>query len=136
MEGYGDSHDDRKKVGKVNDEGLAGEVGIRSARGVRRRRVYVTPGAHAFVELEGDEVKSKKLGGPALVVEGPKVVKELVSEFLEDLGRPRFETLRDALDDLFEHVASETILVSRKYDAYEVEGRADPMVRARLQRAI
>jgi len=136
IDGYVDFHDDRKKVWKVNDEVLAGEVGVRSARGVRRRRVYVTPGAHAFVELEGDEVKSKKFGGPVLIVEGPKVVKELVSEFLEDLGRPDLETLRDSLDDLFEHVASETILVSRKYDVYEVDGRADPLSRARLQSAI
>ncbi len=136
IEGYVDFHDDREKVWKVNDEVLAGEVGIRSARGVRRRRVYVTPGAHAFVELEGDEVQSKRFGGPALIVEGPKVVKELVSEFLEDLGRPDLETLRDSLDDLFDYVASETILVSREYDSYVVEGGADPLARARLQSAI
>ncbi len=135
---YFEFHDDRKKVWKVNDEVVAGEVGVRSAKGVRRRRVYATPGAHAIVELEGDEVLSKDFGGPALIVEGPKVVKELVAEFVNSElgGKPDLESLRSALDDIFEYVSSDTILVSSEYDAYEVEGKADPLARARLQKAI
>ncbi|WP_457620470.1 DUF2121 family protein [Methanopyrus sp.] len=135
---YFEFHDDRRKVWKVNDEVVAGEVGVKSAKGVRRRRVYATPGAHAIVELEGDEILSKNFGGPALIVEGPKIVKELVMEFVnsEFGGKPDLESLRDSLDDVFEYVSSRTILVSPEYDVYEVEDRADPLARARLQRAI
>ncbi len=137
---YLEFHDDRKKVWKVNDEVVAGEVGIRSAKGVKRRRVYATPGAHAIVEMEGEEVLSKDFGGMALIVEGPPVVKDLVLEFIEDrFGDPSsvdLDSLLDAMDDLFDHVSSNTILVSEEYDVYHVEGVADPLAPARLQKAI
>ncbi|WP_088335494.1 DUF2121 family protein [Methanopyrus sp. KOL6] len=136
--GYFEFHDDRKKVWKVNDEVVAGEVGVRSAKGVRRRRVYATPGAHAIIELEGEKVLSKNFGGPALIVEGPKVVKELVIEFVDSElgGKPDLESLRNALDDIFEYVSSNTVLVSSEYDAFEVKGRVDHLARIHLQKAI
>ncbi|AEF97011.1 DUF2121 family protein [Methanotorris igneus] len=110
--------DNRKKVRKIGDDVLVGEVksiGIDS----ERRRVYLTKGKCIIVDVFNDEIRNKwTKTGSGVVVFGNRYVKKIAEEEFRKAGyrltMMSLEEIRDLIENIFKKC--NTPSVSKGYD--------------------
>lgn len=103
--------DGKEKVWRRSDI-LVGEVTKISQESVKRRRIYLAPGAYVMADITGKEVKITGYGGVACMILGNKFTQKLASEGVAKAkGRVNEQVIRSILEDAGKRSAS----VSRDY---------------------
>ncbi|MGB4680474.1 DUF2121 domain-containing protein [Methanothrix sp.] len=115
--------DGRDKVWRRGDI-LVGEVTEITPQLDRRRRIYVTPGAHLQVEISGNEVRVKDRGVAGCIIYGNRFTQQIaVSIVVQASGRVDEALVRE----IFQKAGEQTASVSREYVILRSERRlSDP----------
>ncbi|MBW9221909.1 DUF2121 domain-containing protein [Methanothermococcus sp. SCGC AD-155-C09] len=116
--------DERTKIKKINNV-LIGEVksiGLDS----QRRRMYLTKGKCAIVDILNDEITKKSLKeGMGLIIFGNKYLKEIVQKelkkYMYDFGRMNIEEVKNILEEILRKCDGPTL--SEEFDILYIDKR-------------
>ena len=116
--------DERTKIKKINNV-LIGEVksiGLNS----QRRRMYLTKGKCAIVDILNDEITKKSLKeGMGLIIFGNKYLKEIVQKelkkYMYDFGRMNIEEVKNILEEVLRKCDGPTL--SEEFDIIYIDKR-------------
>ncbi|MBW9221353.1 DUF2121 domain-containing protein [Methanothermococcus sp. SCGC AD-155-M21] len=120
--------DERTKIKKINNV-LIGEVksiGLNS----QRRRMYLTKGKCAIVDILNDEITKKSLKeGMGLIIFGNKYLKEIVQKelkkYMYDFGRMNIEEVKNILEEVLRKCDGPTL--SEEFDIIYIDKREDDL---------
>ncbi|HIP17398.1 MAG TPA: DUF2121 domain-containing protein [Methanothermococcus okinawensis] len=116
--------DERTKIKKVNNV-LIGEVksiGLNS----QRRKMYLTKGKCAIVDILNDEITKKSLKeGMGLIIFGNKYLKEIVQKelkkYMYDFGRMEIEEIKNIIEEVLRKCDGPTL--SEEFDIIYIDER-------------
>lgn len=103
--------DGREKVWSCGDV-LVGEVTEISKSLVRRRRIYIAPGASLQVEVSGDVARISDRGGVGCTVFGNRFTQKLTAE---EIGRAGGRVDRDLIEAILVRAGERSASVSREH---------------------
>jgi hypothetical protein len=115
--------DDKCKVAELEGV-LIGQVCETESGKKRTRRVYVSAGNYAIVDIEGSHFDLKKEGGSSFVVLGNEVTKDIANQMIREHWTKG--TLEDAMRVIIrtmETAAARTASVSKQYVLLQTKNR-------------